>query len=375
MLPEDYVVGRPVIHFIRDPLETVVSGYQWHTSSNDTWLLTSGYKEKLLTSTLKNGLEKAFHSHSLYQMESALGVYDVMKSNHTSQQDFFTVRIDDVRSSRMFDLLTQAVHVWLDLSPELSSEELKKCCFWPQHSTSYHEKEALRQAVMVHHGSEIRRFRKQMDFSETGLEEWTPPPPVRLIPSLAMAGTAVLVTLALFAGCLFGAQRSLRDPSTGRALNGYSSTCRTLWARFCRELASDTSMFTVYDQTIGANIDIQETFAPTYGESMWKTRALRVFLFVWSLHVFWFDLQAVQFPSFYFAFLSQVGFALNIVHFFISMCVSFAGPLKKNPATNQPTSLVCIYWVSRVLPLDECRLSYSQSRSLFPAGLLCHCSD
>lgn len=361
MLPEDYVLGRPVIHFIRDPLETVVSGYQLHISSNESWLVTSGYKEKLLTTTLKNGLEKEFHSQALYQLESALGIYDVMKSNQTSQQDFFTVRIDDVRSTRMFDLTTQAIQVWLGLSPRVSFEKLKECCFRPQHVNSYLEKPSLRQDVMEQHASEIHHFRRKMDFSETGFEEWTTPPPVRLIPSLVLAGTAVLATLAMFAGCIFGAQRSKELFGTKNAINGYGSTPRVLWARFCSEFAWNTPMFAVHDQSVGADIDVQETFAPTFGKSIWKTRFLRISLFVWSLHVLWFDLQAVQFPWFYFAFLSQAGFALNIVHFFISMLVSFAGPLKKNPATKQPTGLVCIYWVSRNLPLHARRPSFSHS--------------
>ena len=361
MTIQDYQPGRPVIHFIRDPLEVVVSGYQFHSTANTTWLDTSGYKSVLQSKSLANGLEKEFHGAGLWNINNAVGVYQMMKHNATIQKDFFTVRIDDVRDILMFNLTMQAIQRWLGINKPLSWDDLEECCFKPNHVVTDDRIPEMRHKIMDKHSAEVYALRQELDFPAVGLEVWAPP---ALTSRILAAGGLVTLALLVSVGALkvipalssefFRRKRQeTRSYILSGSNEGITSVSGGLAARFCHECSAEIGLFQLRDPFVGLDLDVQATFAPP---PAWKTRILRLFLFLWSLHVFWIDMQLFQFPWFYFAFFSQVTFGLTIVYYFVSLCVAFAGPLHQPPTTrrdSQPSLLACIHWVSYVLHFNK----------------------
>ena len=119
---------------------------------------------------------------------------------------------------------------------------------------------------------------------------------------------------------------------------------RSLTTRFCYEWWWRTPLFELRDPVLGAELDVQQTFAP---RPIWKTRVIRLALLFWTLQILWIDMHLFRFPWFYFAFFSQVTFGLTIGYFVVSTCVAFAGPLRqpRGHCCSRPSLLVCIYWV------------------------------
>ena len=373
MVRDDYKYGRPVLHFIRDPLEVVVSGYQYHLVSDDSWLETSGYKKRLQTKSLEKGLDIEYRGTAMWNVENSLGVYELMKHNQTAQQDFFTIRIDQVRDERMFNLTTQAIQVWLGIDEPISWKDLQACCYRPNHVDNLEEKPMLRQKIMDQHAVEICELRKKLDFPVVGLEDWVRPSPKQhcgeILSRLLVAGLLGVVSL-LVSACFVGifsrlASAFLRwkrsksvDVMIGsKATEATDQTKKeervpascSLVTRFCYELSWQAPLFALHDPFLcggGAELDIQQIFSP---RPIWLTRIIRLGLLLWSLQIFWIDMHLFRFPRFYFAFFSQITFGLTIGYYFVAACTAFSGPLRQ-PKTrvhhrgSRPSLWVCLHW-------------------------------
>jgi len=174
--PHDYISGTPFVHFIRDPLEVVVSAYQYHLVTTESWAITSGYQEKLRNASLTDGLEIEYARSLHHAIEEEANAYRWTTQAQPRPQDIFTIRASDIAERDAFRLTMLLLLKWLGLP--MNPDPLESCCFvskethqeGAQHVSKASEKPAMRQIVMSKHGREIINLRQDMGFPLAGLE-------------------------------------------------------------------------------------------------------------------------------------------------------------------------------------------------------------
>lgn len=174
--PEFYNEDTPVIHSIRDPLETIVSAYQYHLVSNEMWLHHKGIQKTLRNATLEDGLELEYQLTMAGSIRDAILTHEflVRHAKHNS----FTVRMGQVRSEFQFRATVYAIEHWLGLK-HLPWWALRTCCFvskkegdkGARHFSKVDEKVTMRRVLMERHADEIREARRRLGFPLVGLEE------------------------------------------------------------------------------------------------------------------------------------------------------------------------------------------------------------
>jgi hypothetical protein len=168
----------PLVHFIRDPLEALVSSYQYHLVSTENWLKTDGYQEKLRSATLDKGLEMEYNRSKQDSLQEEVSMYEFLKKQ-PSQVDFFTIRLEDIRDEHMFLSIMAALHKWIGAAHPFTPQQFKDCCYvsssmrrtGAKHVSKVDEKDMMRWKLMAMHAKEIKEFRRRMEFPPLGLEE------------------------------------------------------------------------------------------------------------------------------------------------------------------------------------------------------------
>ncbi|KAL9188864.1 hypothetical protein ACHAXT_011354 [Thalassiosira profunda] len=180
--PRDYAPGMPFVHFIRDPLEIVVSAYQYHQTTTEVWAVESGYQAMLRNASVVEGLEMEWHRSSYDSIQEEWDVYRHTARQPENAQDVFTIREGDLAQREGFRFIMMALQHWLEIP--IDPAPLEKCCFLSEevrqrgnrHASKSSEKEDLRRAVMARHARDVARLRREMDFPPKGLEpageEW-----------------------------------------------------------------------------------------------------------------------------------------------------------------------------------------------------------
>lgn len=176
--PKDYENYRLVLHMIRDPLETIVSGYQYHLVSDEQWLISSGHQKRLRDAkTLEDGLKIEYEWGMQHTIGEAIRMHEHLQANWRTES--LTVRMDQMMASESeFRKIVFAIESWLDISQHLSWTTLQTCCFisnetravGAKHVSKSGEKDAMRTILMSRHGDEIRQARQQLGFALKGLE-------------------------------------------------------------------------------------------------------------------------------------------------------------------------------------------------------------
>ena len=375
MTAEDYVKGKPVVHFIDDPLEVVVEGYQRNIKSNEPWLVDSGLQKRLLAKTLDKALTMEFRALDEWNIQHSQAVYAMQRNDHSISRDFFTVRVSQLRDEKICTLTVRALRIWLGIRDELSAEVVEKCCFQSTKQLSEEEeteKALLRDAVMDVLSGEIYAYRKEMDFPLRGRENWKRPKKNFAIPILLFF-VAVFLGVCSQAIPFFGAKVGttlassyLKRQAPTDTERYYVPQTQTLVKRFCVEWSRETPFLGLRDSLLGGELDVQQTFAPR--PILW-TRVRRLVLFCWSLRILWVDLHLFRYPFFYFAFFSQVTFGCTILFFFSSMLVAFSPSLKQSDfgKLSLPGILVPFYWVRSII-LDCFCFTYCSLLSLILTG-------
>ena len=164
--------GRLLVHFIRDPLEQVVSAYQYHlVSTTEKWLQETGLQARLRNASPEVGLEMQWKQSSgaLTEVREA---YKEVKASGTAAQTF-TVRFQDAVGSEAS--LVAALGHWLGIERTVSanSSNFSTNSRHLQHISDPTAKERLREIVMRQHGPEINAIRSELDFLPKS-EESTP---------------------------------------------------------------------------------------------------------------------------------------------------------------------------------------------------------
>ena len=388
--PEKYEYGRPFLHFIRDPLEITVLGYQHHLVSNYSYWETSGIQQKLRSRSLEKGLLMEYRVISSWLLKNALAVYDLATQNRTVQRDFFTIRTDQVKGDDLiFNLTARAIQIWLGIDDSDSAtlvEELHSCCFSTKENDTRGRDSALRSAVMDMFADEIYALRKKLDFPRVGLENWTRPK--RRVSDILRL-LCIICFLVAFSSSLpfcvmvylsrWGNKILFRIRSTAEIRNVEEpgpGLLHRLRNQYLHEGFWETPIFAFCDPVLGHELDVSQTFTPG---PIWKTRIIRLAMLLLSLHVLWVE-SHLSLAWFYFAYFSQWTFLLTIGYLLGATCVAFFGPLQQLQG-NQCTwlrVLVCSYWVRKARTIS---LSGFQSIAVLHswaflyfrcAGVLCH---
>mmetsp|Transcript_24877 Transcript_24877/g.31693 ORF Transcript_24877/g.31693 Transcript_24877/m.31693 type:complete len:213 (+) Transcript_24877:432-1070(+) len=158
----------------------IVSSYQYHMVSSESWLKTTGHQARLQNSTLYDGLEIEYTRTVNYDIQQMIDFYSFMQDGER-KQDVFTVRLEHLRDELNFRIIEAAMKRWFgaDARKITPWHELEKCCFvspdarkkGSNHISKTDEKASMRQIIMERHGEDIRHLRRQLGFSLIGAEE------------------------------------------------------------------------------------------------------------------------------------------------------------------------------------------------------------
>jgi len=158
--------GVPHVHFIRDPLELIISGYQDHLITSEKWVITSGLQEQLRNASIEDGLELQFQQSSK-TLKHMTSIYNMSLGD---PDDFFTIRLEHIRDESPFQSTMAALQKWLGKTDKVSWKQLEKCCFVSSAERSKDDKAELRRIVMRDNGDSIRYWREKLGFPSIGLE-------------------------------------------------------------------------------------------------------------------------------------------------------------------------------------------------------------
>eukprot|EP01065_Artemidia_motanka_P044416 TRINITY_DN6317_c0_g3_i1.p1 TRINITY_DN6317_c0_g3~~TRINITY_DN6317_c0_g3_i1.p1 ORF type:complete len:245 (+),score=54.21 TRINITY_DN6317_c0_g3_i1:55-789(+) len=155
--------NAPFVHFIRDPLDWLVSGYQYHLFTTEAWATETGYQQRLKKMTEEEGLS-AEVQRAMREITEAAIVYNMTRY----RPDTITVRLEEVGGD--YDTFTRVfveIQKWLGVGVVDVSKHFKggdkgqKEQTGPKHAhvTSKADKPRLKSILMKHHGSVVCHLR------------------------------------------------------------------------------------------------------------------------------------------------------------------------------------------------------------------------
>ena len=171
--PSDITIGSPFVYFIRDPLEVVVSSYQYHIrdATMEKWLTDTSHRERLQNVSVKEGLELEWDFTVQDAIQKMRNMFKYLKEKQ-QMSNTFIVRLDEIRAEDDFKTFVGKLQAWIGLDP-VPVEELIRCCFAGnkslKHATDSDKKENLRELVLASHSAEINAWRLELDFDPTGM--------------------------------------------------------------------------------------------------------------------------------------------------------------------------------------------------------------
>eukprot|EP01065_Artemidia_motanka_P043316 TRINITY_DN5988_c0_g1_i1.p1 TRINITY_DN5988_c0_g1~~TRINITY_DN5988_c0_g1_i1.p1 ORF type:complete len:246 (+),score=61.17 TRINITY_DN5988_c0_g1_i1:56-793(+) len=154
--------GGPLVHFVRDPLDWFVSGYQYHLFTDEPWAKEFGYQQKLRNMTEEEGLAAEIQQ-SMQDVTEAAVVYNLTRH----RPDTVTVRLEEMEDYDTFQRVTSEIQQWLGVGAVDVSMHFKGKAEGHKdqkgsehvHITNKADKPRLRNILMKNHGRIICRLR------------------------------------------------------------------------------------------------------------------------------------------------------------------------------------------------------------------------
>lgn len=174
--PTDYSQGRPTfdghvsqrrlrevfhrfVHFIRDPVEWVVSNYQYHLVTTEKWVLE--HQAKLRKANVTTGLLLEWE-RAKSELHTMIRIYQLSQQS-TSVYSTFTVRLEQITfSEKSRERILQGLLEWLRWPTQTWPANLPPTT--SSHSTSKAEKTALHALLWCLKGEELAFYRQQLGY-------------------------------------------------------------------------------------------------------------------------------------------------------------------------------------------------------------------